>query len=207
MNAMAMPWQLAQAKRPKRSEPRPLVEQLPRLDIGDLVRLKVFPSNWHTHRTYELCFRWPWLRTLTVSLAFIEANHVSGYTQRIALKWIKTGFGGNWKPRPAFICSKCQQPRMRLYCRFGSLACKRCHGAIHASQVCDKHSRPALQASKLRNFLSWKSYMSQRNRQRIQARLRSLAAKPLPLATKRLKHEHIQYPSSNYATRGLMHWR
>ena len=32
---MAMPWQLAQAKRPKRLTPRPIVEQLPRLDIGD----------------------------------------------------------------------------------------------------------------------------------------------------------------------------
>jgi hypothetical protein len=206
---MAMPWQLAQAKRPKRSEPRPIVEQLQRLDIGDLVRLKVFPREWHSRHTYEVGFRWPFLQSIVVSLAAVEANHVSGYTQRIALKWIKTGFGGNWKPRPAFICSKCQQPRIRLYCRYGSLACRRCHGALHASQVCGKHSRPALQAIKLRNFLNWKTYMSQRNRQRIQARLRSLAqpTQPTQLTSKRLTNERIQHPSSNYSTRGLMHWR
>src|SRR5262245_11376118 len=101
---MGMPPQLATAKRPKRSEPRPLVEQLPRLDVGDLTRLKVFPNDWHTRRSYEVGFRYPFLKTLTVSLAFIEANHHSGYTQRIALKWIRTGFGGNWKPRPLLIC-------------------------------------------------------------------------------------------------------
>ena len=101
---MAMPWQLKYAKRPKRVEPRPLVEQLQRLDIGDLVRLKIFPDNWHTRRSYEVVFRYPFLKSIVVTLAFIEANHVSGYNQRIALKWIRTGFGGNWKPRPMSRC-------------------------------------------------------------------------------------------------------
>jgi hypothetical protein len=103
---MAMPPQLARAKRPRRSEPRALVETLARLDIGDLVRLKVFPSDHHTRRSYEVAFRYPFLRTLTVSLAAVEANHHSGYTQKIALKWIKTGFGGHWKPRPTFLCPR-----------------------------------------------------------------------------------------------------
>ena len=76
---MAMPWQLKYAKRPKRVEPRPLVEQLPRLDIGDLVRLKLFPNNWETRRSYEVAFRYPFLKSIVVTLAFIEANHVSGY--------------------------------------------------------------------------------------------------------------------------------
>ena len=132
---MAMPWQLKYAKRPKRVEPRPLVEQLQRLDIGDLVRLKIFPDNWHTRRSYEVVFRYPFLKSIVVTLAFIEANHVSGYNQRIALKWIRTGFGGNWKPRPTFICPRCTRPIITLYCNYGSLACRRCHGAIHASQV------------------------------------------------------------------------
>ena len=206
---MAMPWQLAQAKRPKRAEPRPIVEQLQRLDIGDLVRLKVFPNKWHSRHTYEVGFRYPFLKTLTVSLAFIEANHVSGYNRRIALKWIRTGFGGNWKPRPTFICPRCTRPIITLYCNYGSLACRRCHGAIHASQVCGKRSRPDLQAIKLRNFLNWKTYMSRRNRQRIQARLRSLAkpTQPTHLTSTRLSNERIQRPSSNYSTRGAMHWR
>jgi hypothetical protein len=163
----------------------------------------------YTSHFYEVGFRYPFLKTLVVSLAFIEANHVSGYNQRIALKWIRTGFGGNWKPRPTFICPRCTRPIIGLYCNHGSLACRRCHGAIHASQVCGKHSRPALQAIKLRNFLNWKTYMSQRNRQRIEARLRSLAqpTQPTQLTSKRLTNERIQHPSSNYSTRGLMHWR
>ena len=98
-----------------------------------------------------------------------------------------------WKPRVQTM-SRCN-PRQ--------------YGAIHASQVCGKRSRPALQAIKLRNFLNWKSYMSQRNRQRIQARLRSLAkpTQPTHLTSKRLSNERIQRPSSNYSTRGAMHWR
>jgi hypothetical protein len=35
---MAMPPQLARAKRPKRTTPRPIVETLPRIDIADLCR-------------------------------------------------------------------------------------------------------------------------------------------------------------------------
>jgi hypothetical protein len=135
MNAMAMPWQLKYAKRPKRAEPRPLVELLPRIDIGDLVRLKVFPSNHQTRRSYEVGFHYPFLKSITVTLAFIEANHVSGYTQRIALKWIRTGFGGNWKPRPCFICPRCSRPVTKLYCNHGSLGCRRCHDATYASRV------------------------------------------------------------------------
>jgi hypothetical protein len=203
---MAMPWQLAQAERPKRKEPRPLVEQLPRLDIGDLTRLKVFPSDHHTRRTYEVGFRYPFLKTITVSLAAVEANHHSGYTQTIALKWIRTGYGGNWKPRPLLIC-RCGRSVQKLYLVGGSLGCRRCSNAIHASQACDKDTRPALQAIKLGNFLSWKSYLRQHNRQRIQARLRSLAAPPINLTSKRLSHAHVQHPSSNYSTRGAMHWR
>jgi hypothetical protein len=45
--------------------------------------------------------------------------------------------------------------------------------AIYASQVCGKHSRPILQAKRLRTFLEFKSGtgMSRRNRQRVQAGL------------------------------------
>ena len=48
---MAMPPQLARglwAKRQlRRKEQRPLVEQLPRIDIADLCRWQVFPNDWH----------------------------------------------------------------------------------------------------------------------------------------------------------------
>ena len=96
---MGMPWQLARARRPKRSTPRSLVEQLARIDIADLCRLQVFPNNWYDHHTLEMPFRLPFAKSLVISRQIIEINHAFGYTQRIALKWVRTGFGGNRKPR------------------------------------------------------------------------------------------------------------
>jgi hypothetical protein len=45
-----MPKQLATAKRPKRTTPRPLVETLQRIDIIDLCRWNVFPSQYDWHK-------------------------------------------------------------------------------------------------------------------------------------------------------------
>jgi hypothetical protein len=202
---MAMPWQLKYAKRPKRAEPRPLVEQLPRIDIGDLVRLKLFPDNWHTRRTYELSLRYPFLRTIAFSFANIEVAHNSGYNQRIGLRWIRTGFGGRSRPRPLLIC-RCSRSVRKLYLLGGSLGCRRCCNAIHASQACSREKRPALQAQRLQTFLRLKAYMRQHNRQRIQARLRSLAAPATQLTSKRLSADAIQLPCTNYNTRGPMLW-
>ncbi len=104
-NTPMMPPQLARAKRPKRSTPRPIVEQLPRIDIADLCRWNAFPNqcDWHKAHLLELPFRYPFLKNLIISLQNIEANHVSGYTQVIPLRWCRTGFGGNYRPRPLFI--------------------------------------------------------------------------------------------------------
>jgi len=204
---MGMPWQLAQAKRPKRSEPRPLVEQLPRIDVGDLTRLKVFPNDMHTRRSYEVAFRYPFLKTLTVSHAFIEANHHSGYNQRIGLKWIRTGFGGAWKPRPLLIC-RCGRATRKVYLRHGSLGCRRCHDATYASRTVHSLTRPALQVKRLHTFLELKTHMKRTERQRLEARCRALQAKTKPTykLSKRLDHK-VTLPHSNYLTQGAMHWR
>jgi hypothetical protein len=207
---MAMPWQLAQAKRPKRSEPRPIVEQLPRLDIGDLVRLKVFPKAWHTRHTYEVGFRYPFLKSIVVTLAFIEANHHSGYTQRIKLKWIRTGFGGNWKPRPCFICPRCTRPVTKVYLQHGSLGCRRCSNALYASQICSgRQMRAKLQAKRLTTFLSILAPQTkQTTKQRLLARHRALRAKAgqAPLESSRFDHRALAM-QSNYNTQGPAYWR
>jgi hypothetical protein len=57
-----MPPQLARARRPKRATPRPLVEELPRLEIADLCRFRVFPTNWYDRYTLERPFRYPFLK-------------------------------------------------------------------------------------------------------------------------------------------------
>jgi hypothetical protein len=204
---MPMPPQLARAKRPKRSSPRPIVEQLSRIDIADLCRWNVFPNqcDWHKAHLLELPFRYPFAKNLVISLQTIEINHLSGYTQIIPLRWIRTGFGGNSRPRPLFICSKCGRSITKLYYQVGSLKCRRCADATYASRTLDKRTRPILQAQRLQAFLKLKSYMSQRNRKRLKARLAT--APKQELKSKRLAHHSIQLPQSNYRTRGAMHWR
>jgi hypothetical protein len=201
-----MPVQLARAKRPKRTTPRPIVETLPRIDIRDLCRWNVFPNQyeWHKAHILELPFRYPFLKNLVISLENIEINHHSDYIQTINLRWIRTGFGGLSRPRPLFICN-CGRSISKLYFKGGHLACRRCHSAIYSSQVCDKDSRSIPQAQRIKNFLQFKSFMSKRNRQRIKARI--TAAPSQELKSKRLSHHSIQLPQSNYSTRGLMHWR
>jgi hypothetical protein len=190
----------------KRSEPRPLVETLPRVDIVDLCRWKVFPDqySWDKVHYLEAPFRFPFLKSLIFTLQYIEADHHSGYNQVIKLRWIRTGFGGNSRPRPLFVCN-CGRSVTKLYFKGGSLNCRRCHGAIHASQVCGKYSRPILKAKRLRTFLELKSGMSKRNRQRLKARIEPTLKQELK--GKRLAHHSIPIPFSNYSTRGAMHWR
>jgi hypothetical protein len=204
---MPMPPQLARAKRPKRSSPRPIVEQLPRIDIIDLCRWRVFPSqyDWNKAHLLELPFRYSFVKSLVISLQDIEANHLSGYNQIIPLRWIRTGFGGNYRPRPLFVCN-CGRGVRRVYFKGGHLACRRCTNAVYASQLCSgRATRSALQAKRLQTFLSLKSYMRKSNRQRLKARL--VTAPEQDFTSKRLAHHSIPLPQSNYRTRGAMHWR
>jgi hypothetical protein len=151
-----------------------------------------------------LPFRYPFVKNLVISLQTIEANHRSGYTQHIPLRWIRTGYGGRHRPRPLFICS-CGRSVTRVYFKGGHLACRRCHDATYASRVLGKHTRPTLQAVRLRKLLEFKTYMSKQNRQRLKARI-PLSPKQ-ELKSKRLSHHSIQLPQSNYGTLGAMHWR
>ena len=203
---MGMPLQLATAKRPKRSEPRPLVELLPRIDIADLCRWKVFPSqyDWNKAHLLEAPFRYPFIKSLIITLQTIEATHHSGYIQPIPLRWCRTGFGGHIRPRPLFVC-QCGRSVTRVYFNYGSLKCRACAGATYASRQCSKHLRPILQAKRLRFFLEHKPSMSKRNRRRIASRITVAAEQEF--TSKRLKHHSIQLPQRNYGTCGAMDWR
>jgi hypothetical protein len=111
-----------------------------------LCRWKVFPDNWYAQHKLAMTFRYPWARNLIISRRNIEINHVCGYTQRIGIHWVKTGFG---KPRPIFVC-RCGYGVHKLFLRYGFLACRHCHGAAYASQQRDSNGRKRLAASKLR---------------------------------------------------------
>ena len=147
---MAMPPQLARANRrhSRHSEPRPIVELLPNISIGDLCRWKVFPDNWYSHHNLEAQFRYPWARNLIISRKNIEINHVCGYTQRIGIQWARTYFGKGC--RPFFVCDQCHCGAYKLYFRHGRVACKWCLKASYASRQCGRNDRKRLQACKLR---------------------------------------------------------
>jgi hypothetical protein len=183
---MPMPPQLARAqrRRPKNSEPRPIVELTPHIDIHDLCRWNVFPDDWYKAHILEACFRYPFIKTLVITRQNIEINHVLDYTQRIALHWIRTGFG---KPRPIFVC-ECGYGARRLFLRHGHLACRHCHRLTYASRQCDSNTRKRLQASKLRLTLGGLPHINEtmppkpkwtrrRTYQRIRNEIQALEAK------------------------------
>jgi ribosomal protein L34E len=200
-----MPRQLRIANRRRKKEPRPLVELLPRVDIGDLCRWRVFPNNWHTSHYFEMPFRLNFIKHLVISLENVEAIHYSGYNQIIPLRWCPTGFGGLNRQRPLFICN-CGRSVRKVYFTYGSLKCRRCASAVYASQVCSgKRMRTELQIQRLRNFLKFKRYMSTRTRQLLTAYIAKAPIKEL--RTKRLSHHSIMLPIDNYGTYGPMHWR
>ena len=72
-------------------DPRPgqLQRHCRPIDIADLCRWTVFPNqcDWRKVHLLELPFRYPFLKKLIISPQKVEANHVSGYTQVIPLRW------------------------------------------------------------------------------------------------------------------------
>jgi hypothetical protein len=199
---MGMPIQLARAKRPKRTTPRPLVELLPRIDIIDLCRWKVFPDqySWDKVHYLEKPFRYPFLKSLVITLQYIEANHHNEYNQIIPLRWVRTGFGGNQRPRPLFIC-QCGRSVTKIYFKGGHLGCRRCVDATYASRVLDKHTRPILQALRLQAFLKHKPTLWHRTRKRLQARISPLPTK-LSLTSKRIT-DKARLPQRNYQSQAF----
>jgi hypothetical protein len=201
-----MPRQLRNAKRPKRTTPRPLVELLQRIDIIDLCRWKVFPSqyDWHKAHYLEAPFRYPFVKSLVISLQDIEANHHTGDIQVIPLRWCRTGFGGNERPRPLFIC-QCGRSVTRIYFKGGRLACRRCTDAVYASQLCSgRATRSALQALRLQAFLKHKPTLWHRTRKRLQARIR---VSTNPVVNSRRITGKAKLPQSNYQSPACPLWR
>jgi hypothetical protein len=213
-----VPWQLQTARRPKRTERRPIAEQMSSINVTDLSRAGAFPPNWFDrNHLSNIGFRWTQLRHVTLSRALIEFTLLSGHKQSIRVKWIRTGFG---TARPSFICP-CGRAVIRLYCHRGKLSCRRCCNAIYASQVCSKQLRLYLQARRLRSFLRnygsigsaltkpRGSKMYGRTFQRLKGRCQVLESKisTSRRLTSRRIDERILRPQSNYRTRITPHWR
>src|SRR5262245_58429997 len=96
---MSMPSQLARSDRRGKSEPRPLAEALPQIDVRNLR----IPRDNQTYVGTD--FRFPHINVMRINWAMVQFSH-SNRVQTFRFKWIKTGFG---YPRPALIC-ECGRP-------------------------------------------------------------------------------------------------
>ena len=139
-----MPWQLRNAKRPKRSEPRPTIELMPTININELRH--VIPRYHGQVIEPDVSLKYPDLAYLRLSTSCLEIMGRHGHIQRFRIVWIRTGLGA---PRPIFVCS-CGYGAIRLFARYGSYACRHCHKAVYASQKYDQTGRKRLAACKLR---------------------------------------------------------
>jgi hypothetical protein len=133
-----MPWQLREGlrRRPKGSPPRPIAEQLPRIDVQDL---KISKDLYKVTTAPWISLRYPFISNARLSAYVVEFAHTRGRIQSFKLKAIKTGFG----IRFAFICN-CGRPVISLYYRYGNLSCRFCCNVVYASQTCSKRQRSAL---------------------------------------------------------------
>jgi hypothetical protein len=183
---MAMPWQLQRGllerRYSRRTERKPLVENLPAINVNDLK----IPRDYKTYTTPNISLRYPHISSARLSFHVVEFAH-SGRIQSFRIKRIKTGFGF---PRPAFIC-QCGRAVINLYFRNQNLACRRCCNATYASRTLDKHTRPILKAHRLETFLELKTNIRKHTRHRLLKRL----------------GEKALMPQSNYNTQGSRHWK
>jgi hypothetical protein len=131
-----MPRQLANAqrrRRPRRSQPRQVLEELPSIDCRWLARKKLFPKDYSTRR-YSFDFINPAIHTLTLGPRSAELLLTTGETQLIAIKWLRIN-GMCQSARPAFQCPGCGHNRFKLFYRHGRFSgCYRCIGVPYASQ-------------------------------------------------------------------------
>jgi hypothetical protein len=148
-----------------------------------------------TYALPNISLRYPQLAAMQISFNCAKVVHRSGRTQTIPLKWIKTGFGGNYRPRYAFVC-QCGRSVISVYCHYDGLACRYCWNAVYASQVCDRYRRPVLQARRSQAFLKLKAGLWQSTRNRLQARIAAAKADHRYLAhSKRIRHSIVQHRS------------
>jgi len=147
---MAMPWQLARARRPKRRD-RPLIDSLPFVDIRTLGRKKLFPPDYDgTNVMPNIGLVYPGISSLKLTRGAITATFYGGNQQIIPIRWYRPGPGGL---RPIGQCG-CKRTAFRFYRINAKLVCRRCCGGIYASQTRNADTRPLLQAERIRRFIN-----------------------------------------------------
>jgi hypothetical protein len=165
------PWQLRAAHKPEKGKSeRPIIEKLPSISTKELGIPS--PYDYKTYVLGNIVFRLPQLAGARLNYNLVEFRHPPlhrgqhGPIQTFQFKHIRTGFG----IRHVFICS-CGRPVQKLYVFYRNIGCRHCLKARYASQACNQHMRPVLQASRIQSFLDNKPRLFRHTRDRLQKRL------------------------------------
>ena len=144
---MGMPRQLARGLRTKhrhRNFSPPVIELMPSISINELRR--VIPTRHGTYTQPNVSFKYPRIRQLRLTIDSLEILDLFGRKQAFRIRWARTYFG---RPRPIIECT-CTRRVIRLFSKFGTYACRKCHGAVYTSQRQDSKGRKRFKAAKLR---------------------------------------------------------
>jgi hypothetical protein len=143
------PPQLRRARRPKRRTPRPLIDDLPVIDLRVLGRRKLFPGDWFRTNTVDPGLIYPSIREIILTRATVTIRFYGGGEQAIPITWYRPGFGGY---RPIGRCA-CGRTAFRFHRIGNRLLCYRCTGGVYASQVRGSPMRPYVHAARIRAFI------------------------------------------------------
>jgi hypothetical protein len=144
---MGMPRQFARglrvSHRRRKSSP-PVIELMPSVSINELRR--GIPTNYGTYTQPDVSLKYPQIGRLRLTIDSIEIVDRFGRKQVFRIRWARTYFG---RPRPIIECT-CTRRAIKLFSKFGTYACRKCHGAVYTSQRQDGKGRKRFKAAKLR---------------------------------------------------------
>jgi hypothetical protein len=187
--------------RRKRRSTRPLLDNLPYVDLRSIGRRKQFPGNWHDVHVYEdMHFICPGIKSLRLTRANIAATfYGSAPEQTIPVRWFRVGYG----LRPTGRCS-CGKGTLRFYKTGQRLTCGKCTGATYASRTRDKASRPYLAHARLKTFISElppRTYATTRARLERQRQALWAKVRRVPRKSRRVP-ENLLRPRQAYGLTG-----
>jgi hypothetical protein len=181
---MGMPRQLARGLRAnhrRRKSSPPVIELMPSVSINELRR--VIPTRHGTYTQPNVSFKYPRVLQLRLTIDSIEILDHCGRKQVFRIRWARTYFG---RPRPIIECT-CRRGAIKLFSKFGTYACRKCHGAVYTSQRQDSKGRKRFKAAKLRLELGGlpdskealaakRKWAHRRRYQRLRSQLQALEA-------------------------------
>src|SRR3954447_11345176 len=135
---MGVPRQLARrlrANHRRRKSSPPVIELMPSISINELRR--VIPTRHGTYAQPNVSFKYPRILQLRLTIDSIEILDPFGRKQAFRIRWARTYFG---RPRPIIECT-CTRRVIKLFSKFGTYACRKCHGAVYTSQRQDSKGR------------------------------------------------------------------